>query len=94
MNISNYANILPASGRQVRIMKRHFFEKLGIKSNYNSRHELAALFQMLLYMFGNHRTLPECPILLNVPEMKLLAQITHAGNRISYIYIPTRPLGQ
>lgn len=37
--------------RQAMIIRRFFFERLGIQPSYNSKHELCPLFQLLLYMF-------------------------------------------
>lgn len=54
MIMPQYRNKILASGKQVRIVKRFFFEKLGINPNTNSRHLLAALFQLLLFMFANN----------------------------------------
>ena len=44
--------ILCAS-KQKRILRKYFFEKLGINPNYNSSHELAKLFNLLEYAFAN-----------------------------------------
>lgn len=66
MSISQYANILPTSGRQVSIMKRFFFEELGILPSSNSRHELAGLFQLLLFMFSRKLSAEEASIEMKV----------------------------
>ena len=46
-------------GKQVRIIKRFFFFRLGIKPNYNTTHELKSLFQLLLYCFMNQTSAEE-----------------------------------
>lgn len=45
--------------KQARIIRRFFFEQLDIQPNYNSRHKLAQLFQLLLYMFVNQLSAEE-----------------------------------
>jgi len=52
--------------RQARIIRRFFFEKLGINPNYNSRHELCSLFQLLLYMFVNQLSAEEASSQLKI----------------------------
>lgn len=47
------------SGKQCGIIRRFFFNRLGITPNYNSRHELGQLFQLLLYMFVNRLSAEE-----------------------------------
>lgn len=44
--------ILCAS-KQKRVLRKFFFEKLGINPNYNSRHELSKLFNLLEYAFSS-----------------------------------------
>lgn len=62
---SNTDKIL-ISGKQVRIIKRFFFERLGIQPNYNSRHALWSLFQLLLYMFVNQLSAEEASSQLKI----------------------------
>lgn len=66
MNKTQYQNKILASGKQTRIIKRFFFFKLGIKVNYNSKHELASLFQLLLYMFVNQLSAEEASSQLKI----------------------------
>src|SRR3989344_3264359 len=66
MEICGWKDKMLASGKQVSIVRRFFFEKLGIKPNYNSRHKLAVLFQLLLYMFGNKMSAEEASSQLKI----------------------------
>jgi hypothetical protein len=42
---------LAVSGKYVRIVRRFFFEHLGIVIHWNTKHELGRLFQLILYAF-------------------------------------------
>lgn len=59
-------NKLFISGKVGSIVRRLFFQKMGIEPNCNSRHELVALFQVLLYMFGNELSAEEAVIQLKI----------------------------
>jgi len=66
MNELPYANKMVPSGKQLRVIKRFFFKKLGIAPNYNSVHELGALFQLLLYMYVNNLSAEEASSQLKI----------------------------
>lgn len=54
------------SGKQCSIIRRFFFKRLGISPNYNSRHKLGQLFQLLLYMFVNQLSAEEASSQLKI----------------------------
>jgi len=59
MNLTPNTNKIIISGKQCGIIRRFFFKRLGISPNYNSRHKLGLLFQLLLYMFVNQLSAEE-----------------------------------
>lgn len=50
---NDYSSKILCASKQKRILRKFFFEKLGIAPNYNSSHELAKLFNLLEYAFAN-----------------------------------------
>lgn len=83
-------NKLFISGKLTSIVRRFFFEKTGIKPNYNSKHKLPALFQVLLYAFGNQLSAEEAVIQLKteLPDSlvtsadRLLARLKEADKKL------------
>jgi len=61
-----HTNKILVSGKQVSIIRRFFFKRLGIHPNYNSRFELFSLFQLLLYMFVNQLSAEEASSQLRI----------------------------
>lgn len=59
MSLTANTNKTLISGKQCRIIRRFFFNRLGITPNYNSRHKLWQLFQLLLYLFVNQLSAEE-----------------------------------
>lgn len=57
--IPNTNNKLTLSGKYIRIVKRFFFEKLGIKIAKNAKHKLGKLFLLLNYMFAHNMSAEE-----------------------------------
>ena len=54
-----YDGKILCASKQRSILRRFFFENLGINPNYNSSHDLAKLFNLLGYAFGNELSAEE-----------------------------------
>ena len=61
-----HTNKILVSGKECCVIRRFFFKRLGIQVNYNSRHKLAQLFQLLLYMFVNQLSAEEASSQLKI----------------------------
>lgn len=55
----NTNNKLALSGKYIRIVKKFFFEELGIKIAKNAKHKLGNLFSLLNYMFSHNMSAEE-----------------------------------
>ena len=63
---NDYSDKILCASKQKRILRKFFFEKLGITPNYNSSHDLAKLFNLLEYAYANALSAEEASIQMRI----------------------------